>query len=312
MTSLQTTQKRYSIPRLPFQGPVSNQPLNKPGQQFVFFYVQKNRCNRFGDLPDFALNVGNRRSDFLNTFWWYGRDGNDGSCRTLFGQNFTSLAHLFTESSFRLSFANCFAYSEIANHRLGIRIGRCVSIAVGGFANTYVGSTAWRIFGRVNLHMKSSLFGEMQVEICRNKTVESSTYLLCASDVEGRVAVGSVTLNTSSSSSFFTDVARQFPTCSRNVVNTVDRFQEYLNNYGKKKKHYNLLFKEQQQEMLITVLAKQTSGIHRAQTTWAHRLSSVCLKAPPRLGHRAQSTAREGDCRHLRHSHWPSGMYGTP
>ena len=83
--------------------------------------------------------------------------------------------------------------------------------------------------------MKSSLFGEMQVEICRNKTVESSTYLLCASDVEGRVAVGSVTLNTSSSSSFFTDVARQFPTCSRNVVNTVDRFQEYLNNYGKKK-----------------------------------------------------------------------------
>uniref|UniRef100_A0A0B7AXD7 Uncharacterized protein n=1 Tax=Arion vulgaris TaxID=1028688 RepID=A0A0B7AXD7_9EUPU len=32
-----------------------------------------------------------------------------------------------------------------------------------------------------------------------------------------------------------------------------------------------------------TVLAKPTSGIHRAQTTWAQRPSSVCLNAPPLL-----------------------------
>ena len=61
-----------------------------------------------------------------------------------------------------------------------------------------------------------------------------------------------------------------------------------------------------------TVLAKRTSGIHSPQTTWAHRPSSVCLKAPPLLGQRQHSTEREGDCRHLLHSHCPSGMYGTP
>ena len=36
--------------------------------------------------------------------------------------------------------------------------------------------------------------------------------------------------------------------------------------------------------------------------------SSVCLKAPPLLGHRQHSTLRLGDCRHRRHSHWPSGI----
>ncbi len=30
-----------------------------------------------------------------------------------------------------------------------------------------------------------------------------------------------------------------------------------------------------------TVLANRTSGIQRPHTTWAHRPSSVCLKAPP-------------------------------
>lgn len=56
-----------------------------------------------------------------------------------------------------------------------------------------------------------------------------------------------------------------------------------------------------------------TSGIHKAQTTCAQVDGrSVCLKAPPRLGQRTQSTAREGLCKHLLQSHWPSGMYGTP
>ena len=43
-----------------------------------------------------------------------------------------------------------------------------------------------------------------------------------------------------------------------------------------------------------TVLANRTSGIQRPHTTWAQRPSSVCLKAPPRLGQRQHSTDREG------------------
>ena len=57
-----------------------------------------------------------------------------------------------------------------------------------------------------------------------------------------------------------------------------------------------------------TVLANLTSGIHRPHTTCAHLPSSVCLKAPPRLGQRQHSTLLLGDWRHLLHSHCPSGM----
>lgn len=48
-----------------------------------------------------------------------------------------------------------------------------------------------------------------------------------------------------------------------------------------------------------TVFANLTSGIHNAQTTWAQVPRSVCLNAPPWLGHRTQSTALLGDCKHL-------------
>lgn len=48
-----------------------------------------------------------------------------------------------------------------------------------------------------------------------------------------------------------------------------------------------------------TVFANRTSGIHKAQTTCAQVPLSVCLNAPPWFGHKTQSTALLGDCKHL-------------
>jgi hypothetical protein len=83
--------------------------------------------------------------------------------------------------------------------------------------------------------------------------------------MERRVTVGPMTLNARSSSSLLTNVTRQFPTSGRNVLYAVDRFKENLNNNNNKM--LSNLCNDMRRLNVITVLAKQTSGIHRAQTT---------------------------------------------
>jgi len=81
-----------------------------------------------------------------------------------------------------------------------------------------------------------------------------------------------------------------------------------------------------------TSLATRVSGIHIAHRRCTHSPCTVCLKAPPSFGQRKhdlrqdirsqpniwywdgnkRTTGFSGETVHLRHNHWPSGIYGTP
>jgi hypothetical protein len=81
---------------------------------------------------------------------------------------------------------------------------------------------------------------------------------------------------------------------------------------------------------MYMVLATPVSGTHIAHNKWAQDPVVVCLKAPNSAGQRTQvlrgcnqhgsqlpreslhTTGLSGDTVHLRQSHWPSGIYGTP
>ena len=164
-----------------------------------------------------------------------------------------------------------------------------MKIAVGQISNT-------RVIGVVtlfNLHVK--------------------TGLLCASNVKSSVTTRLLTLYTRAHITLLTNEAAKCPSKKKRKKRPIKYLlmtlalvtwrQAYLPG------EILSIFSRGSKKIR---LAKTTSGIQRPQTTWAHRSSEVFLKAPPVLGQRQQETGSLGECKHLRQSQDPSGIYGTP
>lgn len=96
------------------------------------------------------------------------------------------------------------------------------------------------------------------------------TCVLSTSHVKRGIAIGLMALNASSNSSLFTNVTSQLPSCRRNCFNRIYRLKKYLKiNLLEIINTPRFFFGSKNVRKMLTVLAKRTSGIHKAQTTWA-------------------------------------------